>query len=72
MLHNCADELETKPAIATDTTKLARTDVETGYCEFSQSLSDAGIYGAMSHASNPYGDGCASRRIADVLAEGVL
>jgi UDP-N-acetylglucosamine 2-epimerase (non-hydrolysing) len=31
---------------------------------------DRDEYEKMSHASNPYGDGCASRRIADILEFG--
>ena len=32
-------------------------------------LSDKEAYNAMSHASNPYGDGHASERIADAIIE---
>ena len=32
-------------------------------------LDDPAAHAAMAHASNPYGDGHASERIADALAE---
>jgi UDP-N-acetylglucosamine 2-epimerase (non-hydrolysing) len=48
------------------------TDENTIYREFSRLLSDDDEYAAMSHASNPYGDGRASERIASVLAKGRL
>ena len=44
------------------------TEEDTIYREFSRLLSDDAEYAAMSHASNPYGDGHASGRIVDVLA----
>ena len=37
------------------------------YKEFSRLLSDKDEYKAMSKASNPYGDGHACERIADIL-----
>ena len=37
--------------------------------EFSKLLSDKSEYDKMSKASNPYGDGFACKRIADILEE---
>lgn len=49
--------------------KLVGTDEEVIYREFSRLLTDPKEYATMSRASNPYGDGFASERIADVLAK---
>ena len=49
--------------------KLVGTEEETIYREFSRLLSDKAEYDAMSKASNPYGDGHACERIADVLIQ---
>ena len=45
------------------------TGEDTIYNEFSRLLSDPEEYDAMSRASNPYGDGHACERIADILEE---
>lgn len=52
---------------AAGTLKLVGTDEDVIYREFSRLLSDKDEYTRMSWASNPYGDGHASERIADVL-----
>ena len=52
--------------------KLVGTEEDVIYNEFSRLLSDVSEYEAMSHASNPYGDGHASERIASVLSDGHL
>lgn len=62
------DTTERPEGVAAGTLKLVGTDEETIYREFSRLLSDADEYTKMSQASNPYGDGHASRRIADILA----
>lgn len=49
------------------TLKLVGTEENTIYQEFNRLLSDQAAYEAMAHASNPYGDGNACRRIADIL-----
>ena len=41
------------------------------YNNFSRLLSDEHEYQKMAHASNPYGDGLASKRIADILSQKV-
>lgn len=62
------DTTERPEGIAAGTLKLVGTDEETIYTEFSRLLSDRAAYDAMSHASNPYGDGHACERIADILS----
>lgn len=54
--------------IAAGTLKLAGTSEEGIYREFTTLLTDSAAYDAMSKASNPYGDGFACRRIADILS----
>lgn len=61
------DTTERPEGIAAGTLKLVGTNEETIYAEFKRLLEDEAAYDAMSKASNPYGDGFASRRIADVL-----
>lgn len=61
------DTTERPEGIAAGTLKLVGTNEETIYREFKRLITDKAAYDAMSHASNPYGDGFASRRIADVL-----
>lgn len=61
------DTTERPEGIAAGTLKLVGTEEETIYNEFSRLLSDKTEYDAMSKASNPYGDGHACERIADIL-----
>ena len=61
------DTTERPEGIAAGTLKLVGTNEETIYNEFKRLITDKSAYDAMSHASNPYGDGFASKRIADVL-----
>lgn len=61
------DTTERPEGIAAGTLKLVGTKEETIYREFSCLLKDQNAYNVMSHASNPYGDGFACKRIADVL-----
>lgn len=63
------DTTERPEGIAAGTLKLVGTEEETIYREFSRLLSDKDEYEAMSKASNPYGDGHACERIADIIAE---
>lgn len=62
------DTTERPEGIEAGTLKLVGAEEDTIYREFSRLLSDQDEYAAMSHASNPYGDGHASERIASVLA----
>ena len=57
-----------KKGIAAGTLRLVGTDEEVIYGNFKQLLEDKEEYDKMSHASNPYGDGLASKRIADLLS----
>lgn len=61
------DTTERPEGISAGTLKLVGTQEETIYREFKILLEDKKAYAKMSNASNPYGDGFASRRIADVL-----
>ena len=61
------DTTERPEGIAAGTLKLVGTEEETIYKEFSRLLSDKTEHDAMSKASNPYGDGHACERIADIL-----
>lgn len=61
------DTTERPEGIAAGTLKLVGTQEETIYREFTRLLTDPGEYAAMAHASNPYGDGLACQRIADIL-----
>ena len=61
------DTTERPEGIAAGTLKLVGTEEETIYKEFSRLLSDKNEHEAMSKASNPYGDGYACERIADIL-----
>lgn len=61
------DTTERPEGIAAGTLKLVGTDEDVIYNNFKLLLEDENAYNAMSHASNPYGDGFASKRIADVL-----
>ena len=63
------DTTERPEGIAAGTLKLVGTEEKTIYKEFSRLLSDKDEYEAMSKASNPYGDGHACKRIADILVE---
>lgn len=62
------DTTERPEGVEAGTLKLVGTDENVIYKEFKRLLSDEGEYLAMSRASNPYGDGHASERIAAVLA----
>lgn len=61
------DTTERPEGIAAGTLKLVGTNEETIYKEFDRLLTDKTAYDAMAKASNPYGDGHACERIADVL-----
>ena len=63
------DTTERPEGIAAGTLKLVGTEEKTIHKEFSHLLSDKDEYEAMSKASNPYGDGHACERIANILAE---
>ena len=64
------DTTERPEGIAAGTLRLVGTDEEVIYDNFRRLLEDMDAYNAMAHAANPYGDGLASRRIADILEFG--
>lgn len=61
------DTTERPEGIAAGTLKLVGTDTDVIYKNFKELLENKNAYNAMAHSSNPYGDGFACRRIADVL-----
>ena len=61
------DNTERPEGVAAGTLKLVGTSEEKIYREFSNLLNDHTEYLKMSNASNPYGDGHASQRIADII-----
>ena len=61
------DTTERPEGIAAGTLKLVGTDEDVIYENFKLLLDDPAAYDAMAKASNPYGDGFACRRIADIL-----
>ncbi len=61
------DTTERPEGIEAGTLKLVGTDEKTIYENFKNLLENKEEYDKMAHASNPYGDGNASRRIADIL-----
>ena len=63
------DTTERPEGIEAGTLKLVGTDEETIYRETRRLLTDGEEYRRMSRASNPYGDGHASQRIADAIIE---
>ncbi len=63
------DTTERPEGISAGTLKLVGTDEEVIYNNFKELLENKDSYNAMAHASNPYGDGFACKRIADILEE---
>ena len=64
------DTTERPEGIKAGTLKLVGTEEETIYREFKRLVEDKQAYDVMEHASNPYGDGHACQRIADILETG--
>ncbi len=62
------DTTERPEAVDAGTVRLVGTDFEKITTETARLLTDRDAYEQMSRASNPYGDGHASERIADTLA----
>ena len=65
------DTTERPEGVEAGTLKLVGTDEETIYNAFTELLENKESYEKMSHACNPYGDGKACKRIADILEFGV-
>lgn len=64
------DTTERPEGVDAGTLKLVGTDEETIYRTFKELLENEDEYNKMSHACNPYGDGHACKRIADILEFG--
>jgi UDP-N-acetylglucosamine 2-epimerase (non-hydrolysing) len=62
------DTTERPEGIEAGTLKLAGTEEETIYALAKELLIDEDVYKQMSQASNPYGDGLASKRICDAIS----
>lgn len=63
------DTTERPEGVKAGTLKLVGTNENKIYNEFKKLLKDESEYKAMSQASNPYGDGTASKRIADIICK---
>ncbi len=63
------DTTERPEGIAAGTLKLVGTDEEVIYNNFKELLENQESYNAMACASNPYGDGFACKRIADIVVQ---
>ncbi|MEG1433488.1 MULTISPECIES: non-hydrolyzing UDP-N-acetylglucosamine 2-epimerase [Eubacterium] len=63
------DTTERPEGIKAGTLKLVGTDEKVIYDNFKLLLENKEVYEAMSKASNPYGDGFASKRITDIIEE---
>ena len=61
------DTTERPEGITAGTLKLVGTTEEVIYSEFSRLVTDSDAYNEMAHAENPYGDGRACERIANIL-----
>ncbi len=63
------DKTERPEGITAGTLRLVGTNEETIYKNFKELITNPSAYERMSKASNPYGDGQASERIANILSE---
>lgn len=61
------DTTERPEGIEAGTLKLVGTNEDIIYRNFKELLENKEAYEAMSKASNPYGDGFACKRIADII-----
>lgn len=64
------DTTERPEGVDAGTLKLVGTNEDTIYQWFTKLLDDSEEYAKMAHAANPYGDGHACERIADILEKG--
>ena len=64
------DTTERPEGVEAGTLRLVGTSEEVIYRNFKELLVDQAAYNKMAHACNPYGDGFASKRIADILETG--
>ncbi|MEL7569860.1 MAG: UDP-N-acetylglucosamine 2-epimerase (non-hydrolyzing) [Eubacteriaceae bacterium] len=65
------DTTERPEGVGAGTLKVVGTHEEEIYNNFKLLLNENEEYLKMSHASNPYGDGYASKRIADIICENI-
>lgn len=65
------DTTERPEGVAAGTLRLVGTNEETIYHNFKELLENEESYNKMAHACNPYGDGHACSRIADILECGI-
>ena len=65
------DTTERPEGIEAGTLKLVGTDEKNIYKSFKELIEDKYLYESMSKASNPYGDGMSSKRIADIICKEV-
>jgi len=64
------DTTERPEGVKAGTLRLVGTEEESIYRSFKELLEDPAAYAKMARAANPYGDGKASKRIADILETG--
>lgn len=64
------DTTERPEGVDAGTLRLVGTDEDSIYRNFTELLDDEKAYNKMSKACNPYGDGNACKRIADILEKG--
>ena len=60
-------ETERPEAVTAGTVRLAGTEEDAIYAQAARLLTEPAAYEAMAKAVNPYGDGCACRRIVDAI-----
>lgn len=66
------DTTERPEAVAAGTVRLVGTDTARIVCEAARLLDSSSAYQQMAQATNPFGDGKAARRIADLLQAGTF
>lgn len=64
------DTTERPEGVEAGTLKLVGTDEQVIYQNFKELIENQEAYNKMAHAANPYGDGNACKRIADILEYG--
>ncbi len=64
------DVTERPEGVKAGTLRVIGVNEDVVYREFKALLTDEELYNRMSRAQNPYGDGLASQRIADILTKG--
>ena len=65
------DTTERPEGVEAGVLRLVGTDEEIIYKNFKELIENKDAYEKMSHACNPYGDGHASKRIADIIENGI-